>query len=153
MPPAKTTDTNTNTRVTLRIPLAIRSSEKLGRVFEQTIKRQLATRLAHASELAQRATIRFEDVNGPKGGVDKICRLKITLRGIPPIVVEKQAATHDVAFARAIGPAGTAIDKALKKHRPTGTRTGRTRTIRDTSTLREPPAKPARRRTTRTARG
>ena len=53
-----------------RIPISIRSSISLDPDFEDRIRTQLASRVGHSAEMIERGTVRFEDVNGPKGGVD-----------------------------------------------------------------------------------
>lgn len=104
-------------RTTLeRIPVTIRSSEPLGDGFEQRIRIQLAARIEHGARLIERITVRFEDVNGPKGGVDIVCRVKIVLSGRPSIVIEKRAHSHALAFARAARAIGTAFERARRKH-------------------------------------
>ena len=71
-------------------PVTIRSDVELGRAFAQRIRVQLASRLGHAAGWIERVTVRFIDVNGPRGGVDKICRAKVTLGGHAPVVVERR---------------------------------------------------------------
>lgn len=105
-----------------RTPLAIRSSDPLGSGFEQRIRTQLASRIGHVAGLIERITVRFDDVNGPKGGIDRICRIKVVVSGRPSILVEKRADSYDLAFARATGAIGTAIERVQDKH---GLRTGR----------------------------
>jgi hypothetical protein len=63
--------------------------------------------------------VRFEDVNGPRGGIDVACRVKIVLHGLPSIVVEKQARRA----IDAVVPAAEAVRRALRR---TLQRAGRT---------------------------
>ena len=103
-------------------PITIRSSEPLGGGFEQRIRTQLASRLGHAAGRIGRITVRFDDINGPKGGIDTVCRIKVVVKGRPSILVEKRAPSHGLAFAQAVTAVGTAIERAQAKH---GLRTGR----------------------------
>jgi hypothetical protein len=105
-----------------RTPVAIRTTERLPKGFEDRIRTQLARRLGHASGLIERVTVRFDDVNGPKGGTDSVCRIKVVMAGRPSTVVEKRAHSHPLAFAAAVGAIGTAVERARGKH---GLRTGR----------------------------
>lgn len=105
-----------------RTPVTIRAREPLGSGFEQRIRSQLASRIGYAAELIERITVRFDDVNGPKGGIDTICRIKVVVSGRPSILVEKRAESYELAFAHAAGAIGTAIERALGKH---GLRAGR----------------------------
>ena len=98
-------------------PVTIRSDVELGRAFAQRIRVQLASRLGHAAGWIERVTVRFIDVNGPRGGVDKLCRIKVVMSNRPSLVVEKRAPVHDVAFAHAVAAVGTAIERTRAKHR------------------------------------
>ncbi|HEX5058651.1 MAG TPA: hypothetical protein VFV99_04785 [Kofleriaceae bacterium] len=92
---------------------------------------QLASRIGHAAGLIERVTVRFTDINGPRGGVDTVCRIKVVMSGRPSILVEKRAHAHDVAFARAVSAVGTAIERTRKKHQlHTGRRPGPSGTSR-----------------------
>jgi hypothetical protein len=93
-----------------RTPIAIRSRLDLAALFEDRIRRTLASRLGHAAQLIERGTVRFEDINGPRGGVDTMCRIKIVLSGRPSVQVEETATTPEAAFARAVPRLATAIE-------------------------------------------
>lgn len=97
-------------------PIVIRAPKKLGDGFEARVRSTLARRLV-ASARVSRATVRFEDANGPKGGVDNVCRIKLMLDGLEPIVVEKQAATESEAFAAAEKAVATALKRTTSKPR------------------------------------
>ena len=99
-----------------RTPVVIRSADKLGAGFEERIRRQLANRVGQAAALLERVTVRFEDVNGPKGGIDTVCRIKAVLAGRPSIVIEKRAGSHARAFSLAAAALGTAVSRAQRKH-------------------------------------
>jgi hypothetical protein len=105
-------------------PVVIRSPDLLGEGFKRRIRMQLATRLGQAAGLIERITVRFEDVNGPKGGIDTVCRIKVVISGRPSIVVEKRTHSHASAFARAVAAIGTAVAREQKRrglhtgHRP-----------------------------------
>jgi hypothetical protein len=121
---SKATKTSTGRPSLQTTPVTIRSAEKIGEGFERRIRTQLANRVGHAAGVVNRITVRFDDVNGPKGGVDTICRIKAVVSGVPSIVVEKRAASHTTAFSQASAALGTAIGRLQGKH---GLRTGRRR--------------------------
>jgi hypothetical protein len=98
------------------IPVTMRSAVTLGSGFKRRIQNQLASRLEHAAGLIERVTVRFVDVNGPRGGVDTVCRIKVVMSGRPSIVVEKRSHAHDLAFARAVAAVGTAATRTRRKH-------------------------------------
>lgn len=128
---SKATKPVTERTVVERTPVAIRSDEKLGAAFEQRIRKQLATRIGHAAGLLERLTVRFEDVNGPKGGIDIVCKIKADVSRRPSIVVQKRAEDQARAFASAVDALGVAIDRMQRKH---GLATGRPRTTRAPAT-------------------
>jgi hypothetical protein len=99
-----------------RTPVTIRSSHPLDARFEQQIRSQLSRRLGHTAGLVERITVRFDDVNGPRGGMDAVCRIKVVMSRRPSTVVEKRAHTDATAFAHAVQAVGTTIARARGKH-------------------------------------
>lgn len=97
-------------------PISIRSSIPLSPRFEDRIRAQLASQVGHGAGLIERGTVRFEDLNGPKGGVDTICRIKVVVSGRPSVVAEKRDTSVGRAFAKAVRAVGTAIDRSRNKH-------------------------------------
>lgn len=103
------------TKSAATIPIAIRSHEELGESFEKRVRTQLTRRIGPTTAV-ERATVRFEDANGPKGGVDTICRIKVVLSGRPSLVVAKRATSEPLAFAEAVQAVGVALTRTA--HRP-----------------------------------
>lgn len=97
----------------------------MGAGFEQRIRTQLASRIGHAALLVERITVRFEDINGPRGGVDTVCRIKVVVAGRPSILVEKKAASHDLAFSQAAAALATSFRRTKGKHELTTGRRAR----------------------------
>jgi hypothetical protein len=103
-------------------PVAIRSKVALPSGFETTVRNRLAKRVGHAGSLIERGTVRFEDINGPRGGVDITCRIKLVLSGRPSIQVEKRAATVEQALASTLQALETSVRKQTGKQ---GLRSGK----------------------------
>jgi hypothetical protein len=133
-------------RVLEKTPLTIRSSTTLGTAFERRIRTQLASRVEHAIGAIERVTVRFEDVNGPRGGVDIACRIKVVIAGRRSIVVEKRATSHQLAFADAADAIGQAVMRDKKRRQTT-----LARAPRPTAVLGDSHARPSRKRTRRPA--
>lgn len=114
-------------------PIAIRGAVDLPAPFVARIRRELAAKLGYAATLIERGTVRFEDVNGPKGGIDTVCRIKLVLSGRPSVQVEATAADPKVAFGRAVPALVRALERVRGKH---GLRVGRRATPARTSTRR-----------------
>lgn len=106
-------------------PISIRSSIPLDPRFEERIRTQLANRVGHEAGLIGRATVRFEDANGPKGGVDTICRIKLVVNGRPSVLAEKRDTSVGRAFAHAVQAIGVAVSRSHDKRsvRKKGVRT------------------------------
>jgi hypothetical protein len=97
-------------------PISIRSSIPLSPSFEERIRTQLASQVGHGAGLIERGTVRFEDLNGPKGGVDTICRIKLVVSGRPSVIAEKRDTSVGRAFAKAVRAVGTAVGRSRGKH-------------------------------------
>jgi ribosome-associated translation inhibitor RaiA len=61
------------------------------------VRRRLGFKLGKYARSIERASVRLDDVNGPKGGVDKICLIKVVLAGRASVVVSVRR--HDVREA------------------------------------------------------
>jgi hypothetical protein len=96
--------------------IAIRTRIELPAGMDEAIRQQLALKLATATTFIERGTVRFDDVNGPKGGVDTICRIKLVLRGRPSVQVEERGTDARAAFARALPTAVRAVQRVRGKH-------------------------------------
>ena len=59
--------------------------------------------------------VRFEDVNGPRGGVDTICRAHVSLSGLPTVVVDARAADNRSAFDAVADLTTRAVRKAIDR--------------------------------------
>lgn len=106
-------------------PVAIRSSIPLTPTIEKRIRRKLARHVGHSAGLIERGTVRFTDINGPRGGVDKECRIKLVLSGRPSVQASDRASEVEPAFERACRKVESALGHARGKH---GLRSPRRRT-------------------------
>jgi putative sigma-54 modulation protein len=73
----------------------------------------------------QRVSMWLSDINGPKGGRDKHCRLQIVLAGDTDVVTENTQADLHVAINRAVERAGRSLKRKLDRKQ---SRIHRTRT-------------------------
>jgi ribosome-associated translation inhibitor RaiA len=81
------------------------------------IARKLGMKLGKFASSIERITVRLSDTNGPKGGRDQICQIKVVLSGLPSIVVEERASTPQSAIARAISATERAVRRNLQRRR------------------------------------
>jgi len=56
--------------------------------LRQHTERRLHFALGRANGQISRLTVRLSDLNGPRGGEDKRCLLRITLTGAPTLPIE-----------------------------------------------------------------
>lgn len=78
--------------------------------------RKLKTVFGRAHERIAKASITLSDVNGPKGGNDKECKIKLTLPGLSPILVMARKDNLFKAAATALSTANLTLKRKLKKH-------------------------------------
>lgn len=57
------------------------------------IRKRLGVKLGKYATAIERVSVRVEDVNGPRGGVDKICRIKVVLSALASVVFASQASS------------------------------------------------------------
>ena len=83
------------------------------------IERRLFSVLSSSDEQIQRVDIRLSDINGPRGGADKCCRVRVVLSGLPDIVVDDFDIDMYVAIDRAANRAGRTVQRRVtrKRHR------------------------------------
>jgi ribosomal subunit interface protein len=101
--------------------------------IERHVERRVRAAVGRASRSITGTVVRLRDVNGPRGGIDKACRVVAWLRGRGTVVAE----AVDRNLYAAIDAAAAKFGKALRRH------------VRKRRTLRRPHA---RRRVARVAR-
>jgi CBS domain-containing protein len=104
-------------------PAHIRS---LGSVLDQAdqlyLRRKLGRKLGKFADSVERTSVRVEDVNGPRGGVDKRCRIKVVLSGLPSVVVDERQPSLQAALDGAIDRIGRAVREAVHRRSTAPTR-------------------------------
>lgn len=80
------------------------------------IKEHAERRMLYAFDWARylltRIVVRLDDVNGPRGGKDKRCSIRIPLSGYPDLVIEDIQSDLYVAIDRSVERA----DRSLRRH-------------------------------------
>jgi len=79
------------------------------------MRAKLGTRLGTFALQIERVTARFEDLNGPRGGVDTECRLQIAMVARPDLVVRERAVDARRAFDGACRSAARAVKHSLER--------------------------------------
>ncbi|HLT25398.1 MAG TPA: HPF/RaiA family ribosome-associated protein [Zeimonas sp.] len=79
------------------------------------VRQKLAARLAPFGKRVERASVRIEDVNGPRGGIDKRCRIKVVLSGVTSVTAEEQEAVLRIAIDGALRRIAIAVRRAVER--------------------------------------
>ena len=96
----------------------VNSQEKaLNSSFKKYIEKRLRRFYRKASDSVSRITVTLKDINGPKGGTDKQCKLKLTMSGQPPILVVATKETSEKAFFHAAARAAQTLSRQLKRRK------------------------------------
>jgi len=80
-------------------------------------QRKLDQKLGKFGQSIERISIRIDDVNGPRGGVDQKCRMKVVLTGQPSVIVETQRAEPHTAVDAAIQSAEKTVRRTIQRRR------------------------------------
>lgn len=103
---------------TPQTPAHIRATQGgLGPNDRAYIRRKLDTKLGKFANSIERVSIRVGDVNGPRGGVDQVCRIKVVLRGLPSVVFESRDASLRPAVDGALSGVERTVRRTLQRRR------------------------------------
>ncbi|MGB7160014.1 MAG: HPF/RaiA family ribosome-associated protein [Tepidisphaeraceae bacterium] len=80
-------------------------------------RRKLAMKLGKFETAIERVSVRVKDVNGPRGGVDQVCRVKVVLSGLPSVVFENKNASLHAAIDGALIGVERAVRRTLRRRR------------------------------------
>ena len=83
----------------------------------QYIGRKLGMKLGKFRASIERITVRLSDANGPKGGRDQKCLIKVVLSGLPSVVVNEMDSTLLRTIDRAIDAIAIAVRRRVQRRR------------------------------------
>ena len=81
------------------------------------VERKTQFALGWAQHSLHQVTVRLDDLNGPKGGVDKLCRVQIPLVGGAVVVIAEVQADLYSAVDRAMERANQSLTRKLERKR------------------------------------
>ena len=108
----------------MAFPIHVRSRAAVPSMTEDHASRAIQSKLSKFAAHVLRASVRFEDVNGPRGGVDTVCRVKVMLRGLEPVVLEERATAAREAADLAADGVERAVRRTVEKAQKRGERRG-----------------------------
>lgn len=89
--------------------------------LQDHLERRLAFALGRFGEEVSRVCVRLADMNGPKGGVDKLVRLRVVGRRLTTVIITDSDADLSAAIDRASDRLGRAVGRALERVNDRGT--------------------------------
>lgn len=99
-------------------PAYIRATaSEVDEVDKEYLRRKLGRKLGKFASSIERTSVRLDDVNGPKGGIDKRCRIKVVLSGLPSVLIEEQHHSMQAAMDGAVARTERAVRQALQRRR------------------------------------
>ena len=101
----------------MNVKIQARNTE-VSRTFEEWIERRLLFALSRFGDRIRRVTALMEDINGPRGGVDKRCRVTVRARGAWTVTVRDLDADLHSVISRAVARAGHAVSRRVARRRP-----------------------------------
>lgn len=97
-------------------PLNLRTHKvALDPTIEDYVRDRAGRKLGKFAVHLQRITVRFDDINGPKHGVDIVCKIKVVMEGSPTVVITETATRPRDAFDAAVIAAEKAVKRDLEK--------------------------------------
>ncbi|WP_374691844.1 HPF/RaiA family ribosome-associated protein [Accumulibacter sp.] len=85
--------------------------------LREHVQRRLHFALGWAQQHVGRVSVVLSDLNGPRGGADKCCRLRCALPGTPEMIVEDTQADLATAIDRVADRAGRTLARRLARQR------------------------------------
>lgn len=121
----------------MQIQIRVNSCERSDLV-SKTFEEFLATSIARFGHRLKHIRVSVEDVNGPRGGVDKHCRCVLHLRRRPPIVIRDRDESLIALVHRVTKRATHALSQAVDRMNRRGSRGRQSRRVSNGSLLEQP---------------
>lgn len=91
-----------------------RSMEMTG-YLEIYIKRRIAFAFSRVKDSVRSLAINVSDINGPKGGIDKQCKVLLRVDSKPDIIIVEKQSDALLAIDRAITRASRRMNQSIKR--------------------------------------
>ena len=111
----------------------------LSEAMREHVVRRLGFALGRFAHRIERVVVRLVDINGPKGGVDKRCRIVVQLTQARSVIVEAIDSDAYAAISQAAIRADETVARAItrRRTRPIACRHGGARLARQRARLEE----------------
>ena len=84
------------------------------------IERRFCFALERFASRIRRVRVSIGDLNGPRGGIDKRCRVTVALARSTMLVIEERDSSIYAAIDRVADKAGMCIGRRIKRHKGGG---------------------------------
>jgi hypothetical protein len=81
------------------------------------IQKKLGMKLGKFAAAIERVSVRLADTNGPRGGTDQLCTVKVVLSGLPSVVIVRRDAAVRVALDLALRAVERAVYRSVSRRR------------------------------------
>ncbi len=98
------------------LQLDTEQQSRLQSLVESVLRRSLR----HRADQVQGVSLQLRDVNGPRGGEDKLCLVHLQLRGAPAVVVRERGAQPVALVRQAIARAAHALLRQTERRLAAG---------------------------------
>jgi ribosome-associated translation inhibitor RaiA len=100
------------------MPIHIRAAqERFAADASDYVQKKLCKKLARFVSFIERVSVRVKDVNGPRGGVDQLCRIKVVMRGQPSVIFESRDSSLNAAVDVALAGVQRAVGRTTARRR------------------------------------
>ena len=101
-----------------QLPIHIRAAqERFGSDASDYVQKKLSNKLARFGSAIERVSVRVKDLNGPRGGVDQLCRIKVVMRGQPSVIFESRDSSLNAAVDVALAGVQRAVRRTTARRR------------------------------------
>lgn len=90
-------------------------SFKLTTSLKKYVEKKLKASLSGCQDRLRRVVIRLSDINGPKGGEDKLCHIQVVLPGMPDVIIEDTENDMYAAINKASDRVNTVVTRKLSR--------------------------------------
>jgi putative sigma-54 modulation protein len=101
-------------KLQMTISIRVRNIEWTGELREK-VERSVAFALDRYDAQVSQVSVYLADLNGPKGGVDKLCQITATLRRGKPVMILEQGSEIMPTINRALGRLGHSIGRSIQR--------------------------------------
>ncbi len=87
----------------------------LGASLRKLAERRLEFALQRFASRIRSVRLVVDDINGPRGGIDKTCRVTVGIRGIPVLVISDQDSELAKCLSRVADRLGATVSREVER--------------------------------------